>query len=158
MDQISLERIHTLHPSVRSKFLAFYTDLCNMYKVQGWRVIQAFRTFEEQNALYEQGRTKPGAIVTYCKGGASYHNFGLAIDVLPMSVDFKAIATVSDRLWVDVGALGKKHGLNWGGKFQKPDRPHFEIHPHGNKIPVLLKWYKQGLFISGTKYLDIPPF
>lgn len=42
------------------------------------------RTFEEQTALYAQGRTKPGRIVTKAKPGESYHNYGLAFDWVPV--------------------------------------------------------------------------
>src|SRR4051812_45095106 len=45
-------------------------------------VTQGLRTWKEQDALYEQGRTKPGKIVTKAKGGQSYHNFGLAVDIV----------------------------------------------------------------------------
>lgn len=39
------------------------------------------RTYEEQNALYAQGRTAPGNKVTNAKGGFSNHNFGIAFDI-----------------------------------------------------------------------------
>jgi len=39
-----------------------------------------FRSFTEQDALYAQGRTKAGRIVTKARGGQSYHNYGLAYD------------------------------------------------------------------------------
>jgi len=39
---------------------------------------QGLRTIEQQDALYAQGRTKPGKVVTNAKGGQSYHNWGLA--------------------------------------------------------------------------------
>ncbi len=42
------------------------------------------RTPAEQDALYAQGRTKPGPIVTYAKAGSSAHNFGLALDFVPL--------------------------------------------------------------------------
>ena len=45
------------------------------------RIIQGFRTYAEQDALYAQGRTKKGKKVTNAKGGQSNHNLGLAIDV-----------------------------------------------------------------------------
>ncbi len=38
------------------------------------------RTWAEQDALYAQGRTKPGSIVTKAKGGESNHNYGTATD------------------------------------------------------------------------------
>ena len=43
-----------------------------------------FRSFEEQAALYSQGRGKPGRIVTKAKPGESYHNYGLAFDWVPV--------------------------------------------------------------------------
>ena len=44
-------------------------------------VIGGLRTYEEQNELFAQGRTKPGRIVTNARGGFSNHNFGIALDV-----------------------------------------------------------------------------
>ncbi len=47
-------------------------------------IVQGMRTIEQQNELYEQGRTKgkKGKTVTNAKGGESYHNYGLAVDVV----------------------------------------------------------------------------
>ena len=41
------------------------------------KVIGGLRTYEEQNELFAQGRTKPGRIVTNARGGFSNHNFGM---------------------------------------------------------------------------------
>jgi peptidoglycan LD-endopeptidase CwlK len=38
----------------------------------------------EQADLYALGRTKPGKIVTFAKPGSSAHNYGLALDFVPM--------------------------------------------------------------------------
>src|SRR5215471_18388685 len=46
-------------------------------------VVQGLRTWAEQDALYAQGRTASGQIVTNARGGQSYHNFGLAVDCTP---------------------------------------------------------------------------
>ena len=45
------------------------------------KIISGLRTYEEQDALYAQGRTTPGNIVTNARGGHSNHNFGIAFDV-----------------------------------------------------------------------------
>jgi peptidoglycan L-alanyl-D-glutamate endopeptidase CwlK len=45
------------------------------------KVIAGMRTYDEQNELFTQGRTKPGRIVTNARGGFSNHNFGIAFDV-----------------------------------------------------------------------------
>ena len=40
------------------------------------RVVQGLRTWTEQDALYAQGRTAPGKVVTNVRGGYSWHCFG----------------------------------------------------------------------------------
>lgn len=42
------------------------------------------RDDEEQAALYAQGRTTPGKIVTKAQPGQSAHNYGLALDFVPL--------------------------------------------------------------------------
>ena len=91
------------------------------------KVISGTRTYDEQNALYEQGRTNSGRIVTNARGGYSNHNFGIAFDIgvfeggryLEESPAYKA-----------VGALGMKLGLDWGGSWRTiTDEPHFQLRP-----------------------------
>ena len=45
------------------------------------KIIDGSRTFEEQDALFAIGRTKPGHVVTNARGGFSNHNFGVAWDI-----------------------------------------------------------------------------
>ena len=81
------------------------------------RVTQGLRTYAEQDALYAQGRTTPGPIVTNARGGQSYHNFGLAIDVAPVQGGrANPRAYPSSRT---VG-IGKGLGFSWGGDFTSP--------------------------------------
>ena len=47
------------------------------------RITNAFRSWDEQDRLYAQGRTLPGSLVTNAQGGDSYHNWGLAFDASP---------------------------------------------------------------------------
>lgn len=91
------------------------------------KIISGLRTYEEQDALYAQGRTAPGNIVTKAKGGYSNHNFGIAFDVgvfegsnyLTDSPKYKA-----------VGVLGTELGLEWGGNWKTiTDQPHFQLRP-----------------------------
>lgn len=91
------------------------------------KIISGLRTYEEQDALYAQGRTAPGNIVTNARGGYSNHNFGIAFDVgvfegskyMPDSPKYKA-----------VGALGVDLGLEWGGNWKTiVDQPHFQLRP-----------------------------
>ncbi len=88
------------------------------------RVTQGLRTITEQDALYAQGRTKPGKKVTNAKGGQSNHNYGLAVD-LAFFVDGKL--TWEDSLYLKIGKWAKSAGLLWGGNWKSPDMPHVEL-------------------------------
>lgn len=74
----SRAKINTLNPKVKPKVIQWITNCYGkgvvVYLTYGTRSIA------EQNKIYAQGRTAPGPIVTYAKGGESYHNFGLAWD------------------------------------------------------------------------------
>lgn len=94
-----------------------------------------FRSAEDQDRLYEQGRTAAGNIVTHARGGESFHNFGLAIDF--------AIKTPSENViwdmqydgnqngkpdWDEVVELAKALGFEWGGDWaQFKDYPHLQM-------------------------------
>ena len=72
------------------------------------------RTIAEQAALYAQGRTTPGKRVTNAPPGTSAHNFGLAIDVVPI-INGKADWDGSHPVWDQIGAIGQACGLDWAG-------------------------------------------
>ncbi len=89
---------------------------------------QTHRTFAEQDALYAQGRTAPGNIVTNARGGWSWHNWRRAFDIAIH--DFPGDTTpdnVYDGPWAKVGAIGESLGLEWGGRWKHPDLPHFQL-------------------------------
>jgi peptidoglycan L-alanyl-D-glutamate endopeptidase CwlK len=81
------------------------------------------RTLEEQTALYAQGRTLPGRIVTNAQAGQSAHNFGLALDVVPI-VNGKCDWEGTDLVWQQIGAMGQARGLQWLGA---PDSTFHEL-------------------------------
>jgi len=72
------------------------------------------RSEAEQAALYAQGRTVPGAIVTNAKPGQSAHQYGLGMDIVPI-VNGKPDWSGTDPLWLEIGALGQARGLQWLG-------------------------------------------
>jgi peptidoglycan LD-endopeptidase CwlK len=115
-----------VHPTVREKAI----ELVKRAHAKGINVLitQGLRTIAEQNELYAQGRTKPGKIVTNAKGGYSYHNFGLAFDIVIQNAEGSLCWNTGDKRWQTVGALGKSLGLEWGGEWRKfPDYPHFQL-------------------------------
>jgi peptidoglycan L-alanyl-D-glutamate endopeptidase CwlK len=99
---------------------------------------------QEQDALYAQGRNAPGKIVTYAKGGSSYHNYGLAFDIALATqggVSWDTKADINDNPipdFFEVGKIGEECGLEWGGRWRgkKQDLPHFQF-TFGLTIPEL---------------------
>lgn len=121
-DEINNFRIQTLHPSIRSKVQDFIAAAAA--KGINLRITSGYRTYAEQQALYNQGRTTPGAIVTKAKPGESLHNFGLAIDVVPI-VNGKADWNYD---WQKIADIAKPLGFEWGGDWTSfKDKPHFQM-------------------------------
>lgn len=89
------------------------------------RITQTRRTYLEQEDIYAQGRSKPGKIVTAARPGYSWHNFGRAFDVCQAAGE---PYPDHEPFWEKVGDIGKRCGLDWGGDWKHPDRPHFEHH------------------------------
>lgn len=90
------------------------------------RVIQGYRTFEEQDELYAQGRTKPGPVVTHARGGYSWHNFRKAFDV-GLFTERGTYIDDDDSGLMALGEVAEHIGLEWGGRWQHPDYPHFQL-------------------------------
>lgn len=154
MDARSLANLTTLHPKFRPSAIVAWTEAqSNMPPNVQIIVVQGLRTFAESDAIYQQGRTKPGPIVTMAKAGQSYHNYGLAFD-FAMITDGKD-DTVVGHHWLKVVEIMRKYGMTWGGDFPKfPDNPHFE-NKCGHTWQDLLTLYNAGKFIEGTAYVNI---
>ena len=99
------------------------------------RIVEGYRSNERQAELYTQGRPT-GSIVTNAKAGESFHNYGVAVDFVFRREGYNA----SQELWETLGAIGKKHGFEWGGDWEKfTDRPHFQM-----TLGYSLKSFQQG--------------
>ena len=116
--------ITKLHPEVRVKC----EKLISACTVNGLpiKITQTLRTVAQQEALYAQGRTAPGNIVTNARGlsYSSPHQWGVAFDFCK---NVKGQEYSDIPFFQKVGALGKTLGLFWGGDFRGfVDMPHFE--------------------------------
>lgn len=142
MDKVTLDRIKLIHPISRDEAGEIYKEICSRLTGRVMcRFAYTLRTNAEQEDLYAQGRTKPGKIVTYARGGQSYHNYGLAIDIVLLvdkdgngtfeQVDY---STTSDNDkdglsdWEEIDYVFGLYG--WSGLY-KPngkrwDFPHFQ--------------------------------
>lgn len=158
-DQLSLDRLASLHPKLRHEALGLFHEVCQ--RGLGIRVTAAFRSFQEQERLYQQGRTAPGPRVTNAKAGQSYHNYGLAIDFCllgpsgQVSWDRQADMNrngLSD--WEETVFVFKEAGWAWGGDWTSfKDYPHLEK-TFGHTTLQLREWYQAGN-CSSDGYVNI---
>lgn len=74
------------------------------------RISSGFRTVEEQEQIYQQGRTINGHIVTEAVGGRSIHNFGLAVDIVDRwreyDIDFNKLEKIAEYCKLEHGDEG----------------------------------------------------
>ena len=130
-----------LHPVFRERLVM----LAELLAQRGMKALitDGLRTFAEQNALFAQGRTKPGPVVTKAKGGQSNHNYGLAVDMYPVLPDSSGkdkvftdipkkasveFARAFHRTQESIGEIAEALGLFWGARFSGiVDTPHIQL-------------------------------
>jgi hypothetical protein len=110
--------LEALHPYFRDKVIALLAKA----RTAGIElaVVETYRTRAKQTEYKTMGRkyTRNGA-------GASKHQYGLAVDVVPL-VEGKP-QWHNRALWYKVGVMGERLGLRWGGRWRHPYDPgHFE--------------------------------
>lgn len=112
---VNSRNIADLHPKVQTLCKRFI-EMC---KSQGIDVIitSTYRDFASQDALFAQGRTKPGKKVTNARAGQSYHNFRCAFDFVPI-VNGKAMWN-DTGLFTKCGEIAELVGLEWAGRWTK---------------------------------------
>jgi peptidoglycan L-alanyl-D-glutamate endopeptidase CwlK len=150
-DNITLERIKLIHPKLREEVMEIYDEICEALSGSAMcRFSYTLRTFAEQNVLYAQGRTKPGKIVTNAKGGLSYHNYGMAIDIVLIAngaaswdsgKDFDADGKAD---WMEVVSIFKQFGWEAGIDWKFRDAPHFQK-SLGYSVRQLVAMHQSGM-------------
>lgn len=91
------------------------------------------RTVAQQKALYAQGRTAPGKIVTNADGELKRSNHQVHGDGLGHAVDCAFIVDgkpswADEHPWALYGLMAKTLRLTWGGDWHGlVDRPHIEL-------------------------------
>lgn len=155
-DPITNTRINTAHPAMRTHLINAVNE-CNQALTGRAMLRLAYveRSDLVQRALFSQGRNnltvtnklrrlaklpnitekENRKVVTNAKEWESFHNFGLATDIV-LIIDGKQVSYdmaadmdgdgFSD--WMECVAIFKKHGFKWGGDWTRfKDYPHFEM-------------------------------
>lgn len=124
---INSRSLDELLPVVAEKVNAFI-QLCADEGID-LLVTSTYRDSESQTALYNQGRTTPGKVVTNAKAGQSWHNWRCAVDVVPIRNGKPVWNTTGPDgvLWNRIGELGEQAGLEWAGRWKSfKELAHFQ--------------------------------
>ena len=132
--------IKLLHPKLRR----IVPEILAKCKAAGLPVLvtQTLRTQAEQDALYWQGRTMPGKIVTNVRWPNGAHCWGVAFDFC-RNVRGREYDD-ADGFFEKVAAIAKPYGLRWGGDWTRfVDKPHLELEEFmpGGSAAWLIKTY-----------------
>jgi len=116
-------------PSAQHCFRLRLADLCEHLTNAGIRytVASRDRTPEQQHALYQQGRSKPGKKVTNADSFRSAHVWRCACDLLLVDSKGKTLHARHPH-WKRFGMLASACSLTWGGSWRKlVDSGHVEF-------------------------------
>ena len=137
LSETSLKMLKGVHPNL----VNFMTELI---KISPWnfKITAGVRTAEEQNRLYQKGRSAPGAKVTNVDGYKLKSNHQIKFDGLGYATDIGVIVNGEFKgTWKDFHyyqdiynvakekGLLEKYGIEWGGNCWKSfkDAPHWQI-------------------------------
>lgn len=137
LSETSLKMLKGVHPNL----VNFMTELI---KISPWnfKITAGVRTAEEQNRLYQKGRTAPGAKVTNVDGYKLKSNHQIKFDGLGYATDIGVIVNGEYKgTWKDFhyyqdiyntankAGLLEKYGIEWGGNCWRTfkDAPHWQI-------------------------------
>ena len=131
-------KIEDLHPDLQPLCKQFI-EMCFQAGVDVF-LTTTFRSKLEQDALYAQGRSKPGKIVTNARGGQSHHNRSME-NGTPASLAFDIALRGANGLnwdtrtpqWKKAVQIGRSLGLECGADWKMKDYPHFQLNPNVNK-------------------------
>jgi peptidoglycan L-alanyl-D-glutamate endopeptidase CwlK len=143
-DTRSESNIMTLIPKAQieaRKFLQLCRVNSNNNEV---RIISGTRTYEEQDELFAQGRTKPGKIVTNARGGQSNHNFGIAWDI-GLFDNGSYNENDDDYIVLAHTVLPGLNSLEWGGNWHSfKDFPHYQLKAVSESVAAIRQLFEEG--------------
>ncbi|MDD3896770.1 MAG: M15 family metallopeptidase [Candidatus Peribacteraceae bacterium] len=143
-DEVTNRRIQELHPAIREMTLTFINRVEEELNIRLRITQNPYRSFGEQNALYAAG-------ISPVRGGESYHNYGLAIDLVEIEANGAANFQTN---WDAIARIGKDIGFNWSGDWDNPyEKGHFDVN-FDLRTDQLLQLYKERQ--EGQEYVSLP--
>lgn len=135
LDKRTIENLSGLHPKVRQMAEQLLHTIETPMAELGVTVvvISGLRSWEAQAALYAQGRTKPGKIVTKAQPGNSWHNYGLAMDLALFDSKTRVYLDEkdpkrADAAYAKIATTAEAQGWEWAGRWKRfCETPHFQF-------------------------------
>ena len=112
---INSRQLNDLHPRAKAKAVAFRRH-CQAFHGIDVLIYCTYRDFEQQDALYAQGRTTKGRKVTNARGGQSEHNFRLAWDCVPLNGGKAEWG--NKKAYKLMGEVAATLGIDWAGNWK----------------------------------------
>lgn len=125
LSDTSLARLGEVYPELMRRIVRLDSYIPSL----SIQVTRGVASWAQQDALYAQGRTVPGPVVTNAAGGYSAHNFGYAVDLVPEDItpgqpDWNLDHPAWQKLLYVAPNCGLAEGAKWCG-FK--DNPHFYL-------------------------------
>lgn len=128
-----------LHPALRPGIKAALEE-CHREGLMV-HVFEGYRTLERQQELFDQGRNSPGRKVTNARPYQSFHNYGLAFDLVfdgddrdgiqwSWEGDYNTKVVEGDKRsdYQRTGEILEKYGFEWGARWKSfKEMPHFQM-------------------------------
>lgn len=126
-----------LHPAFRERITRVVDRLA--HEQIPFRIFEAYRAPERQARLYRQGRDLPGSIVTRARAWSSFHQYGVASDLVLFDPSWTwDDSGVRGGWWKRMQEIGREEGL----RALSFEMPHLEL-------PLEIDDLRRGIYPAG---------
>lgn len=133
IDSISQSRLDRVHPILNAVVGLLVLDYEAAESGDTLIVVQGVRDWHDQEKLWMQGRNgswqvvDQSKVVTNAPPGYSWHEFGLAVDLVPKSLIGIRGWQPESPLWRIIQDLATRRGLDSGACWHHQDLPHVQM-------------------------------